>query len=586
MSRRVLRRGRALASFTATMGLCLSAAAVMSGATPAQSAEPVGDCAVAYPVADLAQGDPVNGLSVTSGTTPAAFTGEILGVLDDGIAPDIDMVLVRLQSDELDRVGGIWQGMSGSPVYAADGRLIGAVAYGLSAGPSPVAGVTPFADMDTYLGSAGAPSTIKVGRGLARTIANHSDVSARQVAQGFDQLKMPLGVSGVSTQRLAQTKHSQKHAWLPKSTYAMGAAAAPGDGATEDTVIAGGNLAASLSYGDVTQAGVGTATSVCHDKVVGFGHPMSFLGETTLSLHPADAIYIQEDSLGAPFKVANLGSPVGTITDDHLTGITGTFGALPATTDVTSTVSYRNRERTGASHVTVPSATAETVFYEAVGNHDRVVDGVIPGSELLSWTVDGHEADGSTFSLPVTDRYASDYDITFDSSFDLADFTSALSAIKGITIDDVTMTSAVDDDNSTFEVKALQQKVHGTWVKVGKGTPIRARAGKSLTVRAILASSTGGKHRVPLKVTVPEKAAGSTGRIFVEGGLYNYSRNAYPSSLARAEKFVRKMIRNDQVVATLDLFKKKSGGLSSAKATSAPQKKVVFGQTRVKVRVR
>ena len=36
--------------------------------------------------------------------------------------------------------------MSGSPVYAADGRLVGAVAYGL-AGSSPIAGITPAAEM-------------------------------------------------------------------------------------------------------------------------------------------------------------------------------------------------------------------------------------------------------------------------------------------------------------------------------------------------------------------------------------------------------------------------------------------------------
>jgi hypothetical protein len=41
--------------------------------------------------------------------------------------------------------------MSGSPVYAADGRLIGAVAYGL-AGASTIAGITPAADMYTQVG--------------------------------------------------------------------------------------------------------------------------------------------------------------------------------------------------------------------------------------------------------------------------------------------------------------------------------------------------------------------------------------------------------------------------------------------------
>src|SRR3954454_7416981 len=53
--------------------------------------------------------------------------------------------------------------MSGSPVYAEDGRLIGAVSYGLAFGPSPVAGVTLAADMQQLLGDVPA-STLKPSR--------------------------------------------------------------------------------------------------------------------------------------------------------------------------------------------------------------------------------------------------------------------------------------------------------------------------------------------------------------------------------------------------------------------------------------
>jgi hypothetical protein len=113
----VRRRGLALASLTAAMGLCLGAASIVSA--PAQSAEPAGDCAARVPVR-VVKGDAVTGLTVTgvdSGTRPESFTGEVLGILDDGIAPDLDMVIMRLSSPEIDRVGGIWSGMSGSPVY-------------------------------------------------------------------------------------------------------------------------------------------------------------------------------------------------------------------------------------------------------------------------------------------------------------------------------------------------------------------------------------------------------------------------------------------------------------------------------------
>jgi hypothetical protein len=573
----VIRRGRALASLTAVLGLGLGTAAVTGGT--ATSAEPAGDCTAAYPVSSVADGDPVTGLTVSEGTTPEGFTGEVLGVLDDGIGPDLDMVLVRLDSPAIQQAGGIWAGMSGSPVYADDGRLIGAVAYGLSYGPSPVAGVTPFEDMDDYLSSA-RPGTIKVGGSVARTIAAHSDVSKAQAEKGFSQLEMPLGVSGIGARRLEQAKATRKHAWLPKSTYAMGASAAPGAGAGPETVVAGGNLAASLSYGDVTQAGVGTATSVCNGKVVGFGHPMAFLGATSLTLHPADALYIQEDSLGAPFKVANLGAPAGTITDDHLTGITGIFGTLPSTTDIVSEVDYRDRSRTGASHVSVPSGAAATTFYELVGNHDRVLDAIVPGSELQSWTINGHDGDGSSFALDVTDRYASDYDITYDASYEVADFVNSLSAIKGVTLDDITMSSAVTDDNSTWEVARIEQLVAGKWTTVGKGAAIVTKAGNQLHLRAVLTGATGSK-KVPVTVKVPAKAGGAIGRLAVMGGQYTWSRYSFPSSIAQAEKFADTMVRNDQLEVTLDIAKRRSE-FTSTKVTQ-PLGKVISGGKRVKI---
>src|SRR6476619_4354149 len=199
----VHRRGRALVSLTAALGLALGAATVGTG--PAQSAAPSPDCT---PYSGTpTKGDAVTALSVTSGTTPQQFTGKVLGVLQDGIAPDLDMVMVKINApdpatmDGVDGVNGIWQGMSGSPVYAADGTVIGAIAYGLSWGPSWIAGVTPFANMADYM------------------------ADPAQAQQGFTQLPMPTGVSGVSNHRLNQAENHRKgHAWVPKSSYRMGAA--------------------------------------------------------------------------------------------------------------------------------------------------------------------------------------------------------------------------------------------------------------------------------------------------------------------------------------------------------------------------
>ena len=158
-----------------------------------------------------------------------------------------------------------------------------------------------------------------------------------------------MAVSG-----LTQHRFDQLSGWFGDGTSATRAAGSASTSAAAIPVAPGGNLAASMSYGTVTAAAIGTATAVCGDHVVGFGHPLNFAGDTTYSLHGADAVTIQPDVAFPSYKLANLGAPIGTVTEDRLTGIHGVTGALPAVYDVTSSATYRGRSADGTSHVSVP----------------------------------------------------------------------------------------------------------------------------------------------------------------------------------------------------------------------------------------
>ena len=541
---RTTRRTRALASLTAVAGLGLAGAAVAT--SPAQSAAPAGDCAVAFPESSLAAGDPVTGLTVTHGTTPEGFTGEVLGVLDDGIGPDVDMIMVRLTSTEIDRVG-IWQGMSGSPVYAADGRLIGAVSYGLAMGKSPVAGVTPFEAMDDHLGD--PPATVAVDRTAARQIARGSDVSGARAAGGFAQLPMPLGVAGVGAERLASAAdRAGDRTWVPRSAYAVGRAGAAE--ATAGDIVAGGNLAASLSFGDVTMAGVGTATSVCGDRVVGFGHPLDYQGSTSLAMHPADAIYVQED-LVSGFKVANLGDPVGTITDDRLAGITGTFGALPDTADITSALTYGDLARTGVSHVSLqtPDALATTTFYEVIANHQAVVDGPARGTEDFAWTITGTKADGTPFELSSDDLYASTNDLTWRLGFSLGDFVYGISRMPGVTIDSVSTTGDLTDGVSPYVISKVEVRQGGAWVEVGRRSGVLARSGGTLATRVTLVHG-DETTVVPSSLDVPETGPRRPLYLQVAGGS-RIGNGRMPRTIDGIDAWLDQQVRSDELVVSL-----------------------------------
>ncbi len=560
-------------------GLVLAAptVALQTGAiTSAQSAAPTGDCAVAYPTADVTVGQAVHGLTTTQGTTPTAFTGEVLGVLKDGILPGIDMVMARLDSTEITRVGGIWQGMSGSPVYAADGRLVGAVAYGFSYGASPVAGITPYPQMQAAL-NRGLPRTIHIGDKTARLIAQTAGVSKAAAQQGFEQLPTPLAVSGVSSSIL---NRKATRPYQPKAAYPVGNAAGAPAAPTADNIVAGGNLGVTYSTGDITQGAFGTVTSVCNGLVRGFGHPFNLLGSTTYAMTGADTLYIQEDPAGTPFTVANFGAPVGTINQDRTTGVSGPLGTLPTGATVTQILTHGTSTRTSASTVTVQEALAQTTNYALVVNHQRVLDAFPPGAEVQTWTITGHQ--GTTpFTLHGGNRYADANDITGIAQWDLPDLVWILGFVPDVTIDSVRGTSVVTDDASVYQLQRVEQRVKGEWVKLGKTTPAHAKAGKTLRLRLVL-SSPSGTSTVPLAYKIPTAAAGQRGKLFLNAGFaFPFEQDAPPTTLNGVKKLLRTMVRTDQVSGDLTFFGEK-GAITLSKK-SRPADKVIHGNRRVKV---
>jgi hypothetical protein len=574
--RRAHSRARAVAAATVGMGLCLTATVAMSA--PSQAAS--GTCDVAYPVASLTSGQAVTGLTVSSGTTPTAFTGTVLGVLKDGIEPGVDMVMMRLTSPEIDRVGGIWEGMSGSPVYSSDGRLIGAVAYGLAFGTTPVAGITPYEDMQQYAGTT-APTKIPVGRSMADAIAKSTGVTARQASQGMSQLREPIGVFGIGSQRLAKLTGRP---YLSKDTYAAGTTGGSSAVPTVADIVAGGNLAATLSTGDITQGGVGTVTSVCNNIAIGFGHPLAFAGRTTYGLAGADAIYVQEDPLGVPFKVANIGALLGTVSQDRMTGIAGALGVLPPETPITSTISYGTRTRTGTSDVQVQSALPSTVSYEQDANHSAVLDAYQKGSEQQSWTITGHTSSGP-FTLTGGNRYADPFDISFASLFDVPDLTYLLTSVPGVTVDSVSITSHVIDNDAVLTISGAKQFRNGHWATVDKTHPAVVKAGKLLKMKLLLTTTGGGASTERFAMRIPKSAAGSHGRLETSSTPgFAFEPPTPPTSLQGVRALVRNAQRNDQVSLDLSLNTLK-GTPKVLHDLTGLLPKVVVGQKGFKVKV-
>ncbi|WP_151082261.1 SpoIVB peptidase S55 domain-containing protein [Nocardioides cynanchi] len=571
-------RTRVLASAAVATGLCLGAATAVQA--PSQAAS--GTCDTAYPVSQLTTGQAVTGLTVSSGTTPSGFSGTVLGVLKDGIEPGVDMIMMRLTSTEIDRVGGIWEGMSGSPVYASDGRLIGAVAYGLAYGTTPVAGITPYEDMDQYAGTPPTPLRVGVPSSAARAIARSTDVTTAQAHQGFAELKVPTGISGLSPRVLAR---DTGRPYLKSHTYVAGrsgSSASPGVG----DMISGGNLVATLSTGDVLQGAVGTITSVCNGTVVGFGHPLNFVGKASYGMAGGDAIYIQEDPVNVPFKVANIGDLLGTVDQDRMTGIAGLLGATPPSLPIQSKVTYTPdggvaRSRTGSSDVQLQDAAAATANYELILNHQAVMDAYQPGSETQSWTVTGSSASGP-FTFTGGNRYTDGFDLTFASVWDLPDLVWLLSNVDGVTIDSVKVSSNVTDSTATKKIAGLQQRRAGAWHTVTAGAPALVRAGGTLTARVVYAGGTTGRT---FTVAVPARAAGMRGQMTVAAAQgFPFEQFPMPKTIGGVKKLVDGAVRNDQATVELSAFGGKTRPVQ-VHTTTPKDHEVITGHHTFKVKV-
>lgn len=582
---RVVPRGRTLVSLSASTALALSVLAVAaSTATPGFAAAPEGDCAPTKSLTDVAEGDTVSGLTVARGTTPAPFEGSVIGVLENGISAGLDMLIVDLDSPDIDKAGGIWSGMSGSPVYAEDGHLLGAVAYGLSYGNSKVAGVTPIDAMKRIGVGFDAPENVGLSQPQAKSIAAQSDVSLKQARGGFSQLEMPIQVLGGDVEGLAKLRDKSAKKYL-RSATTSGTGGTTAAGAGAETIVAGGNLGVTLSYGDITQGGTGTVTTVCGGKVLGFGHPLSMSGATSFSMHPATALYVQEDRLGSPFKVANFGAPVGTVNQDRRAGVGGEFGAPAAGMTVKVNSSYRSRSYEGRTTVTVEDAytRAVTSLLQFDASAERSIDGWVPGQGLVSWTMKGVDK-GKPFTLTHTDRLRGYEDVGFEAGFPLADMIYAVEDIDGVTLSSVDASLKADLETPPLRINRVERWKGGKWTTVKRGSVVKAKAGKRLRLRAVLRNSQGTSY-APLVVKVPQgkKVKGRTLRVGVAGGANHWGEGSL-NSVKGVRKYLANSVRGDQVAATLRVPRKDAVKVRTIR--SSPQDSVIRGSKFFRLRIR
>jgi hypothetical protein len=309
-------------------------------------------------------------------------------------------------------------------------------------------------------------------------------------------------------------------------------------------------------------------------------------GPTGLSLHPADAVYIQKDPTLSGFKVANIGAPVGTIDQDRMAGIAGAFGALPETSTITSHVTSGTGERTGTSHVNLPDWVPDVALSHLLANEDRIFDGIGKGSGSVSWVIEGQRQDGTAFELTRSDVYADEHDLTWATAWDLYMALWQLEAnrVDNVTIDTVVTDSELSREFVTASIQGASIKRNGTWVPLGNRLTLLA--GKTAKFRVDVLTAGAGLSRVQVELPIRNKHAGRHGYLSLVGGNSIWSRSSGRNApIDKVINRIENAPRNDDVVADLRLWRERRSDRNVSVEDRAPFGVPVDGDVSTRVRI-
>jgi len=505
---------------TFTLALALGALTALGAATPQM------------PVSEIRPGMVGIGRTVFDGTRVEEFKVHVLGVIENVLGPQRNLILARLEGGPLAHTGVI-AGMSGSPVYV-DGRLIGAVSYALgSFSKEPIAGITPIEEMtrEAAPGTGARPAAARLRVELPLTpekmlaafrralnwnrpfadrpqdaqlvgMSSVPGLGGREVGTMLRPIATPLVMSGFEPD-LAEMFGAafREQGFLPMGGGAPGTR--PGEMPFEGALKPGDAIGVTFVSGDLVMGGTGTVTHIDGDQVFAFGHPMYNLGPTAFPMTRA-YVYTLLPSLFSSSKLSTTGEVIGTLLQDRATAIAGRLGPGPKLIPVTLNLeSERGQKRT---------------FHFGVVK-DQLFTPLMTYSLLLN-TLVSYERQFGTATYGVKGKaLLKQYDpVTFDNLF--SGDSPSLGAAQYIV---APLTALMGNDYADVEIEGLELTFNSTeqprtatlqrvWID-----DQRPRAGRTVPLKVLLRTYRGEDVLRTVPIEIPANARGNLSILVSDG---------------------------------------------------------------------
>ena len=547
--------------------LVLLGGAALSPTVSAQSNE-------ILPLSQVRPGMQGYAYTIFAGDQIEKFDLEVIGVMPNFLGPQQSIILVQLKGEKVEHTGVV-AGMSGSPVYL-DGKLAGALSLKLGVfTKEAIGGVTPIEDVLHPSGPNNAPPASTAAQLQSQqptstptySSAYSSTYSSGQVQLQYPQQQMALpnetasrnGLpSGSSLEPIAtplvfsgfQTSTLQRFAPEIASfgfVAAQGGTTAP---RPDDGKLAPGDMAGMvLVSGDASINSACTVTAVQADRVYLCGHPFLSLGDVALPMARSRVVTTLSSSL-ASTKIVNVGGPIGTITGDHLTAVTGKLGAPPAMIPLDLSVA-------------TPLGTKKLHF--EVVDHPKLTPLLVALTTFNGLTQNSVYGEGMTLHLSGEIRLKGHAPVQIENTYAPGDFLGGDGLPIALGVQAIfnrlfTNTYEVPSvEGVALKVESVPGRqsftIDSAWLEKGEAAP-----GEDLRVRVLLHPYRGESHIEETTVHVPDQIArGTMLRVMVtDGDLLNRASRGFqlsgsggPPGLDQLIALLNRERRNDRLYVGL-----------------------------------
>jgi hypothetical protein len=472
-----------------TFAAAVTAAAVLIPATAARAGDPV------MALGDVHSGMQCTGYTVVRGTDVAAFTTEVVDVVDDRTSGTGPRILVEVSGPAVDDTG-IGPGFSGSPIYCPDGqgtqRNIGAISESIGEYGGKLVLATP---IEAILGNpVDAPHATKARATLAR---------ARPLAA-------PLTVTGVG-RRLGA---ALQRAAAKRGRLVLAAPAGPLGSFPPQQLRPGSAIGVGYASGDIAASAIGTVSYTDADKVWGFGHPLDGVGARSLLLQDAYVFRVVNNPVAigesaGTYKYAAVGHDVGMITNDALDAVAGRVGGLPATIPVSVRATDLD---TGAQRTVVTNVADETAVDQPTGGSTLTFLAPLAVTQAAGTVLGGSPArltGRACFAIGLAERPEP---VRFCNRYvsDVPDASGAGNVVAGAASTDLLEALSLIDSFKAGEVHVTRVQVEAQIARGqrqaflrGVRLPRRARPGQRVAATLVLRHVRGPLERRRVKLRLP-----------------------------------------------------------------------------------